>query len=102
MKILTIDVGGSNIKFLLQGEESSRRFPSGPLMTAQGMVVGVKEATTDWQYDVVSIGYPGPVLHGQPVTEPLRKLASRFSEKEIESEEKKKSPLGFLDKLKGK
>jgi polyphosphate glucokinase len=70
VKILAIDIGGSNIKFLLQGEETARRFPSGPEMTAAGMVAGVKEATFDWPHDVISVGYPGPVLDGRPVSEP--------------------------------
>src|SRR5678815_4457103 len=34
------------------------------------MVDGVKAVTADWKYDAVSIGYPGPVLHGRPVAEP--------------------------------
>ena len=34
------------------------------------MVAGVKKLAGDWKYDHVSIGYPGPVLHGQPVAEP--------------------------------
>ena len=34
------------------------------------MVARVKETAADWQYDVVSIGYPGPVLRGRPVAEP--------------------------------
>jgi polyphosphate glucokinase len=34
------------------------------------MVRGVKELAGDWKYDAASIGYPGPVLHGQPVAEP--------------------------------
>ena len=46
------------------------RFPSGPEMTPQGMVSGVKDATADWPHDAISIGYPGPILHGQPVAEP--------------------------------
>ncbi len=70
MRVLTIDIGGTNVKFLLQGEETSRSFPSGPEMTPQGMVSGVKDATADWLHDVISIGYPGAVLHGQPVAEP--------------------------------
>ncbi|MBS0260357.1 MAG: ROK family protein [Planctomycetes bacterium] len=70
MNILTIDIGGSNVKFLMQGQEESRRFPSGPELTAQRMVSGVKDATVDWSYDVVSIGYPGPVLNGHPLAEP--------------------------------
>ena len=34
------------------------------------MVKEVLEATSGWEYDVVSIGYPGPVSHGRPVREP--------------------------------
>jgi len=34
------------------------------------MVDGVKKLAGDWKYDVVSIGYPGPVLHNRPVAEP--------------------------------
>jgi polyphosphate glucokinase len=39
-------------------------------MTAQQMVDGVKKLARGWSYDVVSIGFPGPVLHGRPVAEP--------------------------------
>src|SRR5438034_3919036 len=39
-------------------------------MTARRMVALVKRLVADWQYDAVSIGYPGPVLHGRPVAEP--------------------------------
>jgi polyphosphate glucokinase len=35
------------------------------------MVAGVKKLAADWRYDVVSIGYPGPVLHGRPTAEPV-------------------------------
>jgi polyphosphate glucokinase len=34
------------------------------------MVSGVKTLVPDWTYDVVSIGYPGAVVHGQPIAEP--------------------------------
>jgi polyphosphate glucokinase len=39
-------------------------------MTPRQMVEGVLAATGGWQYDAISIGYPGPVLHDQPVREP--------------------------------
>jgi polyphosphate glucokinase len=70
MKILVVDVGGTNVKVLASGQEQPRKIPSGPTMTPEKMVADVKEATADWPYEVVSIGYPGPVLHGRPVTEP--------------------------------
>jgi polyphosphate glucokinase len=34
------------------------------------MVSEVKKLAADWTYDVVSIGYPGPVLAGRPIAEP--------------------------------
>jgi polyphosphate glucokinase len=34
------------------------------------MVSGVKKLASDWTYDAVSIGYPGPVLNGRPIAEP--------------------------------
>jgi polyphosphate glucokinase len=71
MKILVIDIGGTNVKMLASGHEEPRRFPSGPELTPEKMVVGVLSATKDWEYEAVSIGFPGPVLCGQPMTEPV-------------------------------
>ncbi len=70
MKILVIDIGGTNIKMLASGQREPRKFPSGPTMTPREMAAGVKQAVQGWKYDVVSIGYPGPVRDGRPATEP--------------------------------
>jgi polyphosphate glucokinase len=70
MKVLVVDVGGHSVKILATGQEKPRELPSGPTLTADQMVAGVKKLAGDWNYDVVAIGYPGPVLHGRPVTEP--------------------------------
>lgn len=69
-KILVIDVGGTHVKVLATGQREEREFPSGPAMTAKQMAMGVKSITRDWKYDVVSIGYPGPVIHGKPLHDP--------------------------------
>jgi polyphosphate glucokinase len=71
MNVLVIDVGGTHVKALLTGETKHRKFDSGPALTAAQMVEGVKTLTADWTYDAVSIGYPGPVIHGQPVADPI-------------------------------
>ena len=68
--ILVVDVGGNHIKMLATGHRQRIKIDSGSKMTAKAMVRGVKRATCDWDYSVVSIGYPGPVLHGKPVAEP--------------------------------
>src|SRR5262249_30376515 len=70
MNVLVVDVGGTHVKILATGQKEPRKFDSGPGLTAQQMVDGVKKLAADWNYDHVSIGYPGPVLHGQPVAEP--------------------------------
>jgi predicted NBD/HSP70 family sugar kinase len=70
MNVLVIDVGGTNIKLLATGHDEIRRIPSGLFMTAHQMVEEVAEATRDWEFEAVSIGYPGPVLKGSPAQEP--------------------------------
>src|SRR5947209_13800753 len=69
-KVLVVDVGGTHVKILASGQKEPRKFVSGPTLTAARMVAGVKKLAQGWKYDVVSIGYPGPVLHDRPVTEP--------------------------------
>src|SRR5215470_2673570 len=58
MNVLVVDVGGTTVKILATGQDEARRFPSGPTLTAEQMVVGVKNLAGDWKYDAVSIGYP--------------------------------------------
>jgi predicted NBD/HSP70 family sugar kinase len=69
-KVLVVDVGGTHVKALATGHRRERKIPSGLKMTASKMVEDVKELTKDWEYDVVSIGYPGPVVHGRLLHEP--------------------------------
>ena len=70
MNILVIDVGGTHVKILASGQETHRQFDSGPDMTAQDMVDGVIQAAEGWDFEAVSIGYPGVVLRGRPIAEP--------------------------------
>lgn len=68
--ILGIDVGGTNVKIRVSDGDAIRKISSGPTLTAAEMVAGVLDASADWAYERVSIGYPGPVLGGCPVHEP--------------------------------
>jgi polyphosphate glucokinase len=70
IKVLVVDVGGTNVKILATSERSPRKVRSGPNMTAQQMVETVQHLAADWSYDAVSLGYPGAVRHGLPATEP--------------------------------
>ena len=70
MNILVCDVGGTSVKILLTGETQRRKAPSGPEMKAEDMVATVKELAEGWTWDAVSIGFPGPVIHGRIMSEP--------------------------------
>ena len=70
MNVLAIDIGGTHVKLLATGKKSHRKCLSGPTLTAERMVSAVTKLAGDWKYDVVSIGYPGLVVHGRPVVEP--------------------------------
>jgi polyphosphate glucokinase len=70
MKVLVIDIGGTSVKMRTTGQRTTCKFPSGPAMTPQQMVSGVRKITRGRKYDVISIGYPGPVLRGKPSAEP--------------------------------
>jgi polyphosphate glucokinase len=70
VRILVVDVGGNHIKILGTGHEHPIKIPSGPDMTPRRMVNLVRSATAGWRYDVVSIGYPGPVIDGRPAEDP--------------------------------
>jgi polyphosphate glucokinase len=69
-KILVIDVGGTNVKMLATGQKEPVKIPSGPTMTPSKMVDIVKKATKAWDYDVISLGYPGPIINNHPLREP--------------------------------
>jgi polyphosphate glucokinase len=69
-KILVIDVGGTHIKLLATGQKVKREFVSGPKLRPANMTRQVNDTVKDWDYDVISMGYPGPVIHGQPFREP--------------------------------
>src|ERR1039458_9640230 len=70
MRILVIDVGGTHVKVLATGRTKWEKMSSGPKMTPARMVAAVRAATAGWEYDAVSIGYPGTAVHGRPITEP--------------------------------
>ena len=70
MNILVVDVGGTHVKVRATNHPSLVEISSGPTMTARKMVSEVKKLAAQIEYDAVTIGYPGPVLHGKIVAEP--------------------------------
>ena len=69
-RILVLDVGGTHVKCLVSGRKNPVKFKSGNDLTPTGMVGKVLELTGDWDYQAVSIGYPGVVQRGRIVHEP--------------------------------
>ena len=70
LKVLVVDVGGTSVKVLATGKRVPRKVPSGPHMTPLEMVQEVQRLAENWPYEVVALGYPGPVLNDQPTAEP--------------------------------
>jgi polyphosphate glucokinase len=68
--ILAVDVGGTRVKILATGRSEPRRRRTGPAMTPQDLVARVQELAADWDYEAVSLGYPGPVGDDGPRSEP--------------------------------
>ena len=67
---MVVDVGGTHVKILATSQDTVRKFVSGPSLTAEKMVSAVLKAVEGWKYERVSLGYPGAVLRGKPVSEP--------------------------------
>jgi predicted NBD/HSP70 family sugar kinase len=79
MNILVIDVGGTHVKIWKTEEAEKSKFPSGKEMTPQALIEGVRAATEDWPIERISIGYPGEIHNGRPVTDPYN-LAPGWTE----------------------
>ncbi len=69
-KLLVLDIGGTKVKALATGQVEPRKKASGKNLTPAKMIEIVKELTSDWEYEAISLGYPGLVgIHG-PRSEP--------------------------------
>jgi predicted NBD/HSP70 family sugar kinase len=69
-RILVLDIGGSSVKLIATGQTEPRRVPSGKDLSPSRMVELVTAECGDWDYDAVSIGYPGLVGAQGPRAEP--------------------------------
>ncbi len=70
MKVLVIDIGGTNIKVASSDTPVPIKIPSGPALTAESMCQQVLAATRGWKFDRISVGFPGPVMNHRPIAEP--------------------------------
>lgn len=68
--ILAIDIGGTNVKILASGQVEARKAPSGKAFTPAQLLETVRTLAEGWEYEAVSIGYPGLVGPQGPRSEP--------------------------------
>lgn len=68
-RILVVDIGGTHVK-VLRSPNDIREFDSGTGMGPREFVLRLQSTTSDWKFDVVSIGFPSPVRAGSVVREP--------------------------------
>lgn len=69
--VLAIDIGGSHVKICSSAGGDERKVESGKAMTGPEMVIAVTAMAKDMTYDVIAMGYPGPVVHNKPLREPV-------------------------------
>lgn len=69
-KILVVDIGGSNVKLMISEKEKRRKFKSGPKLTPNEAVEGIKKKAGDWTFEAVAIGFPVPVRDGKIASDP--------------------------------
>src|SRR6187200_3358602 len=69
-QVLVIDIGGTKLKVLATGQTEPRKVASGKRMTPARMIEAVKTLTEDWEYQAVSVGFPGLVGDHGPRSEP--------------------------------
>ncbi|EPE97448.1 ROK family protein [Rhizobium grahamii] len=69
--VLAVDIGGSHVKVELSSGSERRAVDSGDQMTATKMVGALRDLTQDWHYDVVTMGYPGPVAANRAAADPF-------------------------------
>ncbi|PWU10562.1 MAG: ROK family protein [Verrucomicrobia bacterium] len=72
LKVLVIDIGGSKVKFAVPGSRAKRSIPTERALTPRRLLELLGSITVGWEYDVVSIGFPGPVIHGRPSLDPAK------------------------------
>ncbi|MBA2270260.1 MAG: ROK family protein [Chthoniobacterales bacterium] len=73
-KILVVDIGGTSVKLMISRTEK-RKFSSGAKLTPKQLVGQIKEATADWDYEAVALGFPSTVDNGR-ITKDPKNLAS--------------------------
>jgi hypothetical protein len=70
MKVLVLDIGGSNVKLRVTGQEAIAKIPTGPNYTPQQLVADLPAVIAGWEFDAVTVGFPAPIVAGKIPFEP--------------------------------
>lgn len=70
MKVLVLDIGGSNVKMRVTGQEERTKWSSGAEFSPKNLVSGLKKHAKGWDYDAVTVGFPAPIIGGKIPREP--------------------------------
>ena len=68
--VLAIDIGGSHVKIQSSDGGEERKAVSGPTMNAATMADIVEKLADGIAFDVIAMGYPGPVVHNKILIDP--------------------------------
>jgi len=69
--ILAIDIGGTHVKLRVSNRHSVQQFDSSPTMTPVELLARIRRLVKDWTFDRVALGFPGMVVDGRIVSEPV-------------------------------
>ncbi len=69
-RVLVLDIGGSHIKIGFSDRTGVVRVPSGRNLNPRKLLKRLARPLRGRKFDVVSVGYPGLVVHGRIVGEP--------------------------------
>jgi polyphosphate glucokinase len=69
-KVLAVDIGGSHVKIMANTGGQVRKIASGPRMNAETMATDLQTLWAGLDFDVIAMGYPGPVVHNKILSEP--------------------------------
>jgi hypothetical protein len=75
LKTLVIDIGGTHVKVWKSRRNNAVRISSGRILTPLRLIERIKEIEGNYRFDRVSLGYPGQVIAGRPVTDPINLCA---------------------------
>jgi polyphosphate glucokinase len=59
LSVLVVDIGGSRVKLFSSASGETASFKSGATLGPSELMRHVRELTSPWEYELVSIGYPG-------------------------------------------